>query len=224
MSDLFFTMTGNIFLVFMGLIPIANPFSTAPVFLALTQLHTVKERKLIAAKASIYMAIVLLVFLGAGALILGFFNISIPGLRIAGGLIIIITGARMLFPDTQKSGEPECHPEKKEKIAFTPLAMPLLSGPGSISVVLSMSDRVSDSPTIKEMLIGYCVVALGIVLTVLVCWIVLRSSSKISRLLGDSGIDVLTRMMAFFLVAIGVEFLLGGISEYINAAGFIALM
>lgn len=108
--------------------------------------------------------------------------------------------------------------------AFTPLAMPLLSGPGSISVVLSMSDRVSDSPTIKEMLIGYCVVALGIVLTVLVCWIVLRSSSKISRLLGDSGIDVLTRMMAFFLVAIGVEFLLGGISEYINAAGFIALM
>ena len=169
------------------------------------------------------MAMVLLVFLAAGALILGFFNISIPGLRIAGGLIIIITGARMLFPDTQRSSEAELPTNKKENIAFTPLAMPLMSGPGSISVVLSMSDRVSDAQTLKEMFIGYCVVALGIVLTVLVCWIVLRSSSKISRLLGDSGIDVLTRMMAFFLVAIGVEFLLGGISEYINAAGLVSL-
>lgn len=206
---------GYIVLVFTGLFPIANPFSTAPVFLALTRRHNKKERNQIAAKACLYMAIILLLFLGAGALILGFFSISIPGLRVAGGLIIILTGIRMLFPDASQTSEVHLPPEK-ENIAFTPLAMPLLSGPGSISVVLSMSDRVAGAESAKDMIIGYVVVALGILFTVFACWTVLRSSAKISKVIGESGIDVLTRMMAFFLVAIGVEFLLGGISEYIN--------
>lgn len=208
-------IVGYIMLVFSGLFPIANPFSTAPVFLALTRRHNKKKRNQIAAKACLYMAIVLLLFLGAGALILGFFSISIPGLRVAGGLIIILTGIRMLFPDTNRKNEIHLPPEK-ENIAFTPLAMPLLSGPGSISVVLSMSDRVAGAQSTKDMIIGYVVVALGILFTVFACWMVLRSSAKISKFIGESGIDVLTRMMAFFLVAIGVEFLLGGISEYIS--------
>lgn len=210
-----FKIVGYIVLVFTGIFPIANPFSTAPVFLALTRRHNKKERNQIAAKACLYMAIVLLLFLAAGALILGFFNISIPGLRVAGGLIIILTGIRMLFPDTNQSSEIQLPPEK-ENIAFTPLAMPLLSGPGSISVVLSMSDRVAGAQSTKDMIVGYAVVALGILFTVLACWAILRSSAKISKVIGESGIDVLTRMMAFFLVAIGVEFLLGGISEYIK--------
>ena len=208
-------IVGYIVLVFTGLFPIANPFSTAPVFLALTRRHNKKERNQIAAKACLYMAIILLLFLGAGALILGFFSISIPGLRVAGGLIIILTGIRMLFPDSNRTSEIHLPPEK-ENIAFTPLAMPLLSGPGSISVVLSMSDRVAGAQSTKDMIVGYVVVALGILVTVFACWTVLRSAAKISKVIGESGIDVLTRMMAFFLVAIGVEFLLGGISEYVN--------
>ncbi|EIM63260.1 MarC family NAAT transporter [Desulfobacter postgatei] len=223
MGDYFFELISYVILVFTGIFPIANPFSTAPVFLALTINNSKKERNRIAAKASIYMAIILLLFLCVGALILGFFNISIPGLRIAGGLIIIVTGIKMLFPDTNRTNEVHL-PSENENIAFTPLAMPLLSGPGSISVVLSMSDRVSSAHSTKEMLIGYCVVALGIILTVFACWAVLRSSAKISRFMGKSGIDVLTRMMAFFLVAIGVEFFLGGISEYINNARFTTMV
>lgn len=223
MGDYFFELISYVILVFTGIFPIANPFSTAPVFLALTRNHSKKDRNRIAAKASIYMAIVLLLFLCVGAVILGFFNISIPGLRIAGGLIIIITGIKMLFPDTNKASDINV-PSENENIAFTPLAMPLLSGPGSISVVLSMSDRVSNVQSNMKMLIGYCVVALGIIFTVFACWVVLRSSAKVSKFIGDSGIDVLTRMMAFFLVAIGVEFLLGGISEYISTARFTAMV
>lgn len=106
-------------------------------------------------------------------------------------------------------------------MAFTPLAMPLLSGPGSISVVLSMSDKVANIEDTFRMMMGYIVVAVGIILTAVICWLVLRSSSKITRFLGESGIDVLTRVMAFFLVAIGVEFLLGGITGFLETIGVV---
>ncbi|MCU7882656.1 MAG: MarC family NAAT transporter [Candidatus Thiodiazotropha sp. (ex Lucinoma annulata)] len=204
-------LIGYIILVFTGLLPIANPFSTAPLFLALTEKYDAHDRNAIALKAAINMAIVLLAFLLFGALILSFFGITISGLRIAGGLIILVTGMRMLFPDHRSLREDSIQ-NKHDNIAFTPLAMPMLSGPGSISVVLSMTDKASDASTLTVIVFGYVVIGIGIILTAFVCWLVLRSSTKVTRFLGSSGIDVLTRMMAFFLVAIGVEFILGGLS------------
>ena len=213
---------GYIITVFAGIFPIANPFSTAPVFLTLTREHSSVERNKVARLASIYMAGVLLVALAAGALILGFFGITIPGLRIAGGIIIIILGIQMLFPSGTKSVDKETS-EHQGDIAFTPLAMPMMSGPGSISVVLSMSDEVANQASLTEMLIGYIVVAIGIVITVLSCWAVLRSSSKIVKILGKSGIDVMTKLMAFILVAIGVEFFLGGLTGYLEIIGILEI-
>lgn len=208
------TLFSYVVIVFGGLFPIANPFSAAPVFLALTKDFSKEERSQVALKASMYMAAVLIVSLLGGALILGFFGITIPGLRIAGGIILIILGLRMLFPSEVNESQDQGK-EDQGNIAFTPLAMPMLSGPGSISVVLSMSDSISSQSSVLAMSIGYCVVAMGIILTVLVCWFVLRSSSKIVRLLGTSGIDIMTRLMAFLLVAIGVEFFLGGTTGYL---------
>jgi multiple antibiotic resistance protein len=198
---------------FAGLLPIVNPFSTAMVFLALTARMTETERQRQATFACCYAAGVLWVFLFAGALIMSFFGISIPSLRIAGGLIVARVGFSMLVP-SDDGAAPE-GTAARAQIAFTPLAVPMLSGPGSIAVTIGMaagSDSVAD----------YLAVAVGIALVVLASWIVLRSARGVKRLLGEQGIDALTRIMGFLLVCIGVQFVGIGVMEMIHDPLFVA--
>jgi multiple antibiotic resistance protein len=199
-----------------GLLPIANPFSTAPVFLAVsTNLDSESKKKLLKLTC-IYMFSILIIFLLAGALILSFFGISVSALRIAGGLIITVLGFRMLFPDMGKD-KPEVtvHTYEQAKgLAFTPLAMPMLSGPGSIAVIISMAAKISENESFLLRLSGYAVVGIGILATVTLCWLVLRSSTKIIKILGPTGIDALTRIMGFILICIGVEFAVSGIKGF----------
>jgi multiple antibiotic resistance protein len=198
---------------FAGLLPIVNPFSTAVVFLALTARMTDAERQRQAALACGYAAGVLWVFLFAGALIMSFFGISIPSLRIAGGLIVARVGFSMLVPAAD-DGAPEGAPARAQ-IAFTPLAVPMLSGPGSIAVTIGMaagSESVADN----------LAVAVGIALVGLVSWGVLRSARGVKRLLGEQGIDALTRIMGFLLVCIGVQFVGIGVMEIIHDPQFLA--
>jgi multiple antibiotic resistance protein len=203
-------------IVVIGLLPIANPFSTAPIFLAVTtNLDTQSKNKLLKLTC-LYMFSILIVFLLAGALILSFFGISVSALRIAGGLIIIVLGFRMLFPQSpqEKDNVPIHTYEQAKNLAFTPLAMPMLSGPGSIAVIIGMAAQISERENILLRLGGYAVVGLGILVTVILCWFVLRSSTKITKLLGNSGIDALTRIMGFILICIGVEFMASGIKGF----------
>ncbi|GJM14814.1 MAG: UPF0056 inner membrane protein [Thermodesulfobacteriota bacterium] len=203
-------------IVVIGLLPIANPFSTAPVFLAVTsELNTESKYKLLKLTC-IYMFSILIIFLLAGALILSFFGISVSALRIAGGLIITVLGFRMLFPESKKEEEKvQIYTYEQAKgLAFTPLAMPMLSGPGSIAVIISMAAQISEGDNILLRLGGYAVVGLGILITVLICWFVLRSSTKIIKILGPTGIDALTRIMGFILICIGVEFTASGIQGF----------
>ena len=207
-----------ILIVIAGLLPIANPFSTAPVFLSVTSKLDTESRKRVLKLTCIYMFFTLLVFLLAGALILSFFGISVPGLRIAGGLILTVLGFRMLFP-TASSGEDlqEARTfEQARGLAFTPLAMPMLSGPGSIAVIISMAAQISENPSILLRIAGYFVVGIGILITVVICWFVLRSSTKITKFLGATGIDAMTRIMGFIIICIGVEFTVSGIKGFIG--------
>lgn len=203
-------------IVVVGLLPIANPFSTAPVFLAVTaNLDTTSKYKLLRLTC-IYMFSILIIFLLAGALILSFFGISVSALRIAGGLIITVLGFRMLFPETKKEQDKvQIHTYEQAKgLAFTPLAMPMLSGPGSIAVIISMAAKISEDDSFLLRLGGYAVVGVGILVTVAICWLVLRSSTKIIKILGPTGIDALTRIMGFILICIGVEFTVSGIKGF----------
>lgn len=203
-------------IVVVGLLPIANPFSTAPVFLAVTSnLSTTSKNKLLKLTC-IYMFSILIIFLLAGALILSFFGISVSALRIAGGLIITVLGFRMLFPPSasEEKKVPVSNYEQAKGLAFTPLAMPMLSGPGSIAVIISMAAQISENDSYLLRLGGYAVVGLGILVTVLICWIVLRSSTKVTKILGPTGIDALTRIMGFILICIGVEFTVSGIKGF----------
>jgi multiple antibiotic resistance protein len=202
---------------FVGLLPIANPFSTAVVFLAITP-HLSEERKRSQAKmAAVYMTAILLVFLLAGAYIMSFFGISLPGVRIAGGLIVSRIGFAMLDPhEDEKDLEPE---EKDEALtmkdlAFTPLAMPMLSGPGAIAMTLSMATEAGAPGE-------FLGIGIGIFMVAVVSWLVLRESRRVVRVMGPTGINAMSRIMGFLLVAVGVQFFVLGVAGFVVDPDFI---
>ncbi len=194
-----------------GLLPIVNPFGTAAVFLALTGRMSDTERQRQATLACLYATGVLLVFLFAGALIMNFFGISIPALRVAGGLIVARVGFSMLAP--MADGGPDA-PAPRLDIAFTPLALPMLSGPGSISVTIGMAAGA-------DSLLDLLAIVAGIVLVMLVSWAILRSARAVKRILGEQGIDAMTRIMGFLLVCIGVQFVGIGVIEVVTDERFL---
>ena len=197
-----------------ALLPITNPFSTAPLFIALTSGFESKERKRQALKGCIYAFWILVVFLLLGGAIIDFFRISVPGIRVAGGLIISAIGFRMLFPQPRVLASSTTEPlQGHVDISFTPLAMPSLAGPGSISVVLSAAAQIrSIRPEDWRMI--YVAVILGMALTLIICFLVLRVAGSMVRYLGPSGIDAMTRIFGFLLICIGMQFLLTGISDF----------
>lgn len=197
-----------------SLLPIANPFSTSALFLAITPGLSTAERNAQAFKASLYMSGILIVFLAAGALIMSFFGISVPGVRIAGGLVISVIGFRMLFPqDAPLTEEAKNEATRKHDVAFTPLAMPSLAGPGSIAVILGVSAEIQRP-------VEYVIVGLGILLTAALCWLVLRAAGSLVDFLGKNGIDAVARIMGFLLICIGVQFVAFGIRDFIIDPAF----
>lgn len=190
-----------------------NPFSTAPLFVSLTAGFDKKSREHQAFLGCIYAFAILVVFLLLGAAIVDFFSISVPGIRVAGGLIISTIGFRMLFPAPLRSGSnTPPHPQELD-VAFTPIAMPSLAGPGSISVVLSAAAQIR-SVYPEEWGLIYTAVIVGMALTLFFSFLVLRAASAMVRFLGTGGIDAMTRIFGFLLICIGMQFLLIGISDF----------
>lgn len=199
-----------------ALLPISNPFSTIPLYLSLTAGHSKEWSRQQAFMAAFYMAGILLVFLWGGVLIKQFFGISIPAIRVAGGIIIMKVGFSMLNPNYSDDITEEAKQEsrKKSDIAFTPLAMPSLSGPGSISVVITMAAASAD-------ILGYLAVSIGILVVVLIAWLAMRGAPLISRYLGITGLDALTRIMGFILISIAFQFILDGLGGYLSSERFL---
>ena len=183
---------------FVGLFPIVNPFSTAAVFLGITANLSDAERRRQARLACVYATGVLLVFLFGGALIMSFFGISIPALRVAGGLIVARVGFGMLSPAERGAGGEGA--SARADVAFTPLAVPMLSGPGSIAVTIGMAAGA-------HTLVEYAAIAVGIAAVIAASYAVLASARAVKRHLGEQGIDAMTRIMGFLLVCIGVQFI-----------------
>lgn len=192
-----------------ALLPIVNPFSTAPLLISITVGLTAVERTQQIRRACIYMFFILTAFLTAGGLIMSFLGISIPGLRIAGGLVISFIGFRMLFPDQQNMTAPEkAEAMNKDDISFTPLAMPSLAGPGSIAVVIGMSTTAQQS---THVILRHVLIALGIGITAAICFVVLNAATKLAKFLGTNGINAVARIMGFLLICIGVQFVINGV-------------
>jgi multiple antibiotic resistance protein len=200
-----------------ALLPIVNPLSAVGLVMSITADLTDSERTEQIRRACIYMFCILTAFLVAGGLIMNFFGISIPGLRIAGGMIVSYLGFRMLFPDSAAmSGQERAEARAKADVSFTPLAMPSLSGPGSIAVVIGMSTTVQTSG--EHVVAGYVLVAMGIAITALISYVVLRAATRLDKILGTTGMNAMARIMGFLLICIGIQFVINGVLGVVRSA------
>ncbi len=201
-----------LFASFTSLFSVVNPLAAMPLFLSLTDRFTERERIQTARKASLYMFGVLITFLLIGTFILSFFGISLAGIRIAGGLIIMRAAYSMLNPENggrKLTDEDEAAAMEKEDISFSPLALPLLSGPGSIAVVIGFATQA-------EGIADYVINGVSIVLVVLITFVLLRLAPISAKYIGPTGLNVMTRLMGFIALAISVQFILSGISRYFS--------
>lgn len=198
-----------------ALLPIMNPFSTAPLFIALTVGMDREKRNRQALLACIYAFGILITFLLLGSAIIDFFRISMPGLRTAGGLIMAAIGLKMLFASSAIASPIEQPSPQEPEIAFTPLAMPSLAGPGSITVVLTAAPQIKSLHP-DDRGIAFAGVIVGMVGTLIFCLLVLRAASSMLRFLGPSGIDAMTRIFGFLIICIGMQFLLTGIGDFFS--------
>lgn len=193
-----------------------NPFSTAPLYVSLTAGFDAGKRKRQAVMACVYAFAILATFLVLGSAIVEFFGISIAGIRAAGGLIILSVGFGMLFPPASPPTAQSVADQSKQQeldVAFTPLAMPSLAGPGSISVVLSAAAQIrANHPQNWEII--YVGVIVGMAATLVIAFIILRAAEMMVRFLGKGGMDAMTRIFGFLLICIGMQFLLTGVGDF----------
>jgi multiple antibiotic resistance protein len=188
-----------------ALLPIINPFASTPVFLAITEGDTEVQRERQARRGCLYMVAILVLSLIGGTFIMNFFGISIPGLRIAGGLLVSGIGLSMLSSRTPAQEERERDAARaKRDISFTPLAMPMLSGPGSIAVTIGFT-------SLAETPLDYAAIILGIIVVAFISYLVLRISSRIVQVIGINGMSALTKIMGFLLLCIGIQFVVNGL-------------
>ena len=161
---------------------------------------------------SIYFVLILMSFFWAGTYILSFFGVSIAALRAAGGLVIMMSGFALLSGNMAKRRIGEKVKEEameKEDISFTPMAMPMLSGPGSISLLIGY---FATYPDIQNKL----VIALVIILTGAIIYIVLRFSPLLFKFLGRGGLKAVARIMGFIVLAIGIEYIISGVIQLVK--------
>ncbi len=200
-------------LVFASLVSVVNPLGAIPVYLALTPSYTPAERNRSALMTSLYVVIILLSFFFFGSYILSFFGITLSSLRIAGGLVIFNSGFGLLngnFERNRVGKKVEDEARDKEDISFTPMAMPMLSGPGSISLLISLFAEY-DSIEQRGLIAGVVVFA-GLVI-----FLILKSAPLLFRILGHSGIKAISRIMGFLVMAIAVEYIVGGIIALVSS-------
>jgi len=199
-------------LVFASLFSVVNPLGAIPVYLAMTPEYTRQERSKSSMMISIYFIIILLSFFFFGSYILSFFGISINSLRIAGGLVIFNSGFALLNGKFERNrvGKRVAEEAKgKEDITFAPMAMPMLSGPGSISLLISLHSQYN---TTEER----GLIAVVVVFTALVIFAILKSAPILFKVLGHGGLRAISRIMGFLVMAIAVEYIVGGIVSLVN--------
>jgi len=204
-----------VFVTLITLLPIINPVNTAILVLSISGHLTDKERNRQITQACIYMTGILILFLLAGHLIMIFFGISIPGIRIAGGLVICYLGFRMLFPTEEISSAEKREARGKTDISFSPLAIPSLSGPGSIATIITISSSIEGKHGYDKVF-AFTGVIIAIFITAVISWIVLRSAGFMKKVLGISGVESLSKIMGFLLVCVGIQFIINGIKDLVN--------
>jgi multiple antibiotic resistance protein len=200
--------------LFVALFSVLNPIGTVPIFVGLTQNDTKKERSRISLWTAINVFIILIVSFLIGQYVLIFFGISIDALRIAGGIIIVNSGFSLLSGKfTKKRGiskKAETDAQKRNDIALTPLAIPMLAGPGSISLLIAFYQEHNE--TMEIIVSSFAILAIAFTI-----FIILRSAHYLAKILGASGIVAISRIIGFIVIAIGIQYIVSAIINIIKS-------
>jgi multiple antibiotic resistance protein len=199
---------------FGALFAIINPYGLAFIYLDKTRGLSEEERASLALRVAGYAFIVMLVSLFLGSQILNFFGVTIPALRIAGGLVVAATGWSMLHAPAGPAGPHEASSQDiatMKQMAFYPLTIPLTTGPGTIATAIAIGiSRNTSLDAMFESSIVSLLVAFAVAATIYHAY---RKSSAMARLFGEEGTSVVTKLSAFLLLCIGVQIILTGVSE-----------
>ena len=188
---------------------IVNPIGMLPVFISLTENFDSESRYKTNRMANIAVAIILIISLLFGNSFLAFFGISLNSFRIAGGLLVVIIGMTMIngkLGENKQTQGAANDISSKTNVALVPLAMPLLGGPGTITTVIVWGTNYRSWGYIIGFIICILLFCFG-------CWLLFRSAPFIMRRLGQTGLNVVTRIMGLILMAVGVEIMVSGIRD-----------
>lgn len=188
---------------------LVDPFAAIPSFIAITSGVDDLRRKRMAWKAAVTCWIVLTAFALAGQFIFRLFGIKLPAFEIAGGLILLLIGIDMLEArrsPTQESTDETQEAAAREDAGIVPLGIPMLAGPGAISSVMVL---VGQAPNHWQML----AILISIAITALASYAVLSGADRVRRLLGETGIRILVRIMGLLLVALAMQFFVNGLTD-----------
>lgn len=195
---------------FVTLLFIVDPFAAVPVFVTLTERFGADDRRHIRMKATLIALAMLMVFAITGMKFFELFGITLPAFQIAGGLLLLGLGMSQLNASRRKvSSEEQDEGLARDDVSVFPLAMPLLAGPGAISTVILLATEAGSTLRLLELLAAI----IACMITVL---LVLRSSHSLTRVLGQTGLTLLSRVMGIVLTAVAVQFILNGLGDAIK--------
>ena len=199
-------------ITFTSVLAIVDPIAVIPTYLVITSGETPAERAQTALRACVAAAVLLSVFAAAGRYIFQIFGITLPAFRIAGGFILWLVAMDMLRGQrtTQETPAEIVEGQEKDDVAITPLAVPMLAGPGAISTVTVLAGQARG---LSQNLVVYA----SIVLTAAACWLSLRLGDRLMARLGRTGIRIVTRLMGLLLAAVAVQFVITGVRDAMHA-------
>lgn len=200
---------------FAALFSVINPLGTVPIFVGLTREDSKKERHKISLLTALNTFVILLTSYFTGRYILQFFGISIESLRIAGGLIIVTSGFALLTGSFSKHKGMDQRVKddafQREGVSLTPLAIPMLAGPGSISLLIGLYE---ETVSFADKMVS----VLAIFAVCLATFLVLSSSQYIVKAFGASGINAISRIIGFIVIAIGIEYISSSVMTVLGVA------
>jgi MarC family membrane protein len=205
---------------FSTLLAIINPLEALPIFLKMLNGKSKAEHLEVARRASLYAAGLLFFFLIFGTIILKIFGVSLSMVRVVGGIVLLRIGFDLFSGSSAGSPIAATNSQDQGDIAFVPLAMPLMCGPGAIATVLGMTSLVKHS---QFELVAFVAIAAAIVLTMAVTFLCLAYAEELLGRIGPLGIDAITRIVGFFVAAMGGGLIFQGVIEALHDYGVLAV-
>ena len=201
------TLPDSAIATFLAVFPIVDPFGGIPIFFTMTSSWTPQERFRTAIKTGVWVFVILVTFLFFGRFVLNFFGISLSVLKIAGGLIVANTAWGMVTSTARITPAESHEAQSKDDISLTPLAMPLMSGPGAIGVVMALAAHVDNAAAYIGMVIGIAGIAVTVVLF-------FSLGGPLVRRLGPGAVGAINKIFGFLILAIAVQLVWNGVADF----------